>query len=323
MADTLQWDSGVTFLPAQRAIDSRRIEHVFSVDVEEYFQVSAFEPFVDRALWPRIPSRVGRSVDELLSLLAAHGATGTFFILGCVAERHPALVREIAGAGHEIASHGWSHRRVSSLTADAFSDELRRSKALLEDIAGREVIGFRAPSFSIGLRDGWAFDALVDAGYRYDSSIFPVRRPGYGDRSAPPTPFRIERERGALLELPLATLGVLGMRLPAAGGGYLRHFPLGLIRAAIAAAEASGESAMVYVHPWEIDVAQPRMRVSPLTRLRHYGGLHRTMPRLERLLTEFRFTSAARRYDDTLRGQSPGVLIGRDAAAAPAVAARR
>jgi polysaccharide deacetylase family protein (PEP-CTERM system associated) len=306
MADTLQWDVTVKSHAPGPGVAPGRIEHIFSVDVEEYFQVSAFDPFVDRAAWGSMPSRVEESVDGLLALLARHGATATFFTLGCVAERHRGLVERIAAAGHEIASHGWSHRRASALTPKEFAAELTRSKALLEDVSGQEVVGFRAPSFSLRTRDDWAFDAMLEAGYRYDSSVFPIRRPGYGDPSAPTSPFRVKRPCGDVIELPPATLESLGWRIPAAGGGYLRHFPLALLREAVRRIESRGESAMLYVHPWEIDPAQPRLAAPALTRLRHYGGLHRTLPRLERLLTEFRFTSAARRYDAALRGEGRG-----------------
>lgn len=301
MAGTLQWDAAVNPQPLRAGRDASRVEHVFSVDVEEYFQVSAFDRYVDRGDWTSIPSRVEGAVDQLLELLARHGATATFFTLGCVAERQPRLVRHIAGAGHEIASHGWSHRRVSALSPSQFRDELSRSKSLLEDITGQQVVGFRAPSFSIGPGESWAFDALIEEGYRYDSSVFPVRRPGYGDRKARTTPFIVRRGGGELLELPLATLQLFGMRIPAAGGGYLRHFPFAVVRGAVRAHSARGDSAMLYVHPWEIDDAQPRLSVPALTRIRHYGGLHRTLPRLERLLAEFSFTSAARRHERTLR----------------------
>lgn len=316
MAGTLQWDAAVNPQPLHARGDASPVEHIFSVDVEEYFQVSAFDRFVDRRDWPKMPSRVEGAIDLLLELLDRHGATGTFFTLGCVAERHPRLVRQIAAAGHEVASHGWSHRRVSALSPAQFRDELSRSKSVLEHITGQQVVGFRAPSFSIGAGEAWAFDALIEEGYRYDSSVFPVRRPGYGDRTARTTPSIVRREGGELLELPLATLELLGMRIPAAGGGYLRHFPFAVVRGAVRAHTARGDSAMLYVHPWEIDDEQPRLPVPALTRIRHYGGLRRTLPRLERLLAEFSFTSAARRYERTLRTLRPAVPAGRPHGAA-------
>jgi polysaccharide deacetylase family protein (PEP-CTERM system associated) len=294
MASTLQCAGAVISSPASRAPTESRVEHVFSVDVEEYFQVSAFDGVLDRSAWQGMPSRVEPAVDVLLELLGRHDALGTFFTLGWVADRHPALVRRIADAGHEVASHGWSHRRVSTITPAEFRDEVRRSKARIEEITGREVIGFRAPSFSIGPEQAWAFDVLIEEGYRYDSSVFPIRRPGYGDPDAPTAPYVITRPAGTILELPLATLDVLGVRLPAAGGGYLRHFPFGVIRAAFRANELRGSGAVFYVHPWELDIDQPRLAVSALTHFRHYAGLRRTRPRLQFLLREFRFTSVAR-----------------------------
>lgn len=266
--------------------------HVFTVDVEEYFQVGAFENVIERSTWNAMPTRLAESISLLLDLLARLDVRGTFFTLGWIAQRHPGIVRRIAAAGHEIASHGWSHRRVTSLSASDFRDEVRRSKALLEDLAGEAVVGFRAPNFSIGPRNEWAFDVLIEEGYSYDSSIFPIRRPGYGDPDAPTTPYLIQRTGGSLIELPLATAIIGGARLPAAGGAYLRHLPYSLIRRAFLQHEKRGEPGVFYVHPWELDPSQPRLCVPRLARMRHYGGLHRTAPRIERLLKEFRFTSA-------------------------------
>ncbi len=268
--------------------------HLFSVDVEEHFQVSAFDRTLSREEWGRQPSRVEHNTDVLLELLGRHDAHATFFTLGWVAERQPALLRRIVAAGHELASHGWWHRRLTTLTPDEFREEARRSKAVLESLGGREVTGFRAPSFSIVPGGEWAFDVLLEEGYRYDSSLFPIRRPDYGYPDAPPVPHRIQRPSGTLLEIPLATLEVLGLRLPAAGGGYLRQLPLGLVQRSFRGMGARGVPGMFYIHPWEVDPEQPRLPVGLLTRLRHYGGLERTLPRLERLLSEFRFTSVER-----------------------------
>jgi polysaccharide deacetylase family protein (PEP-CTERM system associated) len=270
--------------------------HFFTVDVEEHFQVSAFDNIVDRADWDRLPSRVEANVDVLLELLERHGSVGTFFTLGWIADRKPALVRRIAAAGHEIASHSWWHRRVSTLTPAEFREEVRRSKLTLEDVAGQAVVGFRAPSFSIVPGIEWAFDVLLEEGYRYDSSLFPIRRPDYGYPSAATVPHQLERPAGTLLELPMATTVLAGLRIPAAGGGYLRQLPYWLIARAFREHAAAGLPAMFYIHPWEIDPDQPRLAVPPVTRWRHYGGLARTLPRLERLLREFRFTSVARHF---------------------------
>jgi len=273
---------------------------LFSVDVEDYFQVVAFESIVDRARWDAYPSRVVDNTTRLLHLLAERGAKGTFFTLGWVARKHPALVRRIAEAGHEVASHGDWHRRVSTLDASGFRAELRDSRAALEDASGQPCLGYRAPSFSIVPGVEWAFDVLLEEGFRYDSSLFPIRRPDYGYPGAPDGPCLIERPAGTLLEIPLATTRFLGARLPAAGGGYLRQLPFALCRRAFAQAAAGGVSAMFYTHPWEYDTAQPRLPCGPMTALRHYRNLHLTWPRMTALLEEFRFTSVAERFADRL-----------------------
>ncbi|HEU4763795.1 MAG TPA: XrtA system polysaccharide deacetylase [Gemmatimonadales bacterium] len=267
--------------------------HHFTVDVEEYFQVAALAGVVRRSDWGRIGSRVRPSVDRLLDLLARHDVRGTFFVLGWIAERHPDLVRAIADAGHEVASHGWDHRRVTSLSPLQFRESVRRSKRALEDLTGRAVAGFRAPSFSIVPGREWALDVLVDEGYRYDSSLFPVWRPGgiYGYPNGRRDPHWVSRRGGHLAELPPATLSILGRMVPAAGGGYFRLLPYALTRAAFRSCERRGVPGTFYIHPWELDPGQPRLPVSWATRVRHYGGLRRTEGRLERLLGEFRFTT--------------------------------
>ena len=272
------------------------VEHIFTVDVEDYFQVNAFEGSVSRDDWDGFPSRVERSTDVLLDLLDRKAMVGTFFTLGWVAKKAPDLVRRIAAAGHEIASHGWWHRKVTDLTPDQFREEVRSSRAILEDLSGQRVSGFRAPSFSIGPGREWALDVLLEEGYRYDSSLFPIRRPGYGYPGAHPDPHLIKRSSGTLLELPPATTVLGGVRVPAGGGGYFRQLPYGLFHRAFQRFQDRGVSAMFYIHPWEVDVDQPRIAVPTIARLRHYNGLHRTLPRLERILGEFRFTSVARRF---------------------------
>jgi polysaccharide deacetylase family protein (PEP-CTERM system associated) len=271
--------------------------HYFSVDVEEYFQVSAFEGSVPRSAWETLPSRVEGSVYGILDLLARHRARGTFFTLGWVAERHPKMIKRIADAGHEVASHGWDHVRVTHQTPEEFRVSVRRTKDCLEQLAGASVLGFRAPSFSIVPGREWALDILREEGYRYDSSLFPIRRPGgYGYASAGREPFVLERAAGPLVELPPATLRLLGVNLPAGGGAYFRIFPYALVRAAFAAFDRRGVPGTFYMHPWEIDPDQPRQRAPLSSRLRHYTGLSRTLPRLERLLSEFRFTAIADRF---------------------------
>ena len=264
--------------------------HCFTVDVEEHYQVSAFEGVISRADWPRQESRVERNVDRLLAMLDRHRTIGTFFVLGCVADRHPELVRRIASAGHEIASHGQDHRRVTHQTPDEFRESVRRSKAVLEEISGAPVLGFRAPSFSIVPGKEWAFDILLEEGYRYDSSIFPIRRSAaYGYPAAPRDPYTIEREAGSLLEFPLTTLRRAGWNVPASGGAYFRIFPYALMRAALLDCASRGTPGVFYVHPWEIDPRQPRIPAPVTSRLRHYWGLDRTLGRMDRMLTEFRF----------------------------------
>lgn len=267
--------------------------HHFSVDVEEYFQVAALEAVVPRERWSSYESRVARSVDLLLELLAHHDARGTFFVLGWVAERDPDLVRRIAAAGHEIASHGWDHRRVREQEPSAFRDSVRRTREFLEDVTGSAILGFRAPSFSIVRGCEWALDVLIEEGYRYDSSLYPIRRPGYGYANGARDPYWIDRPAGRLAEAPPATVSLWGMRIPAGGGGYFRLLPYAFVRSAFREAERRGAPATFYIHPWELDSEQPRLEVSLPTRIRHYGGLAGTRSRLEALLSEFRFAPIA------------------------------
>ena len=267
--------------------------HHFTVDVEEYFQVSAFEPHLPRERWDGIESRVAASVGVLLDLLARHAARATFFVLGWVAERRPEVVKSIARAGHEVASHGWDHRRATQQTPEEFRDSVRRTKAALEALTGAPVLGFRAPSFSIVTGREWALDILVEEGYRYDSSLFPITRPGYGYPGGGRDPHWLERPAGRLFEVPPTTLRRAGLNLPAAGGAYFRLLPPLLVRAALRDAERRGQPGTFYLHPWEIDPDQPRFDVPLLTRVRHYGNLAGTWRRLERLVAEFRFVSIA------------------------------
>jgi polysaccharide deacetylase family protein (PEP-CTERM system associated) len=272
---------------------SRYATHFFTVDVEEYFQVKALESAVRRDDWKSHPRRLEQSIELLLEALERHNTRGTFFILGWVAEHQPGVVRSIAAAGHEIASHGFWHERVTALNRDTFRDDVRASKHALEDLISSEVVGYRAPSFSIIPGFEWAFDVLLEEGFKYDSSLFPIRRRGYGYPNAKRTPHVITRPGGRLAEFPLATTNILGYPVPAAGGGYLRQFPLGVIRRAFREATRRGECATFYIHPWEIDPDQPRLAVSAFNRVRHYRGLADALERIERLLSEFRFSDIA------------------------------
>ena len=276
--------------------EQRDDRHVFTVDVEEYFHVHAFDGAVERDQWETLPSRVGTAVRSLLDLLDAANAEATFFVLGWVAEREPALVREISDRGHEVASHGSSHRRIEELGPDAFRREARRSKQLLEDITGRPVLGFRAPSFSVVPGTEWALEILAEEGYGYDSSIYPIRRPGYGYPGAGRDPHLVRTDSEPLLELPLATLRFAGMTLPAGGGAYFRFCPYALFRRALGQSADAGRPGVFYIHSWEIDPGQPRLPVSWVTRLRHYRNLANTGERLTDLMSDFTFTSVRSRF---------------------------
>jgi polysaccharide deacetylase family protein (PEP-CTERM system associated) len=281
------------------------VRHHFTVDVEEYFQVSAFDGHVPRRDWEGLESRVSPAVHRLLNLLALHEAKGTFFVLGWIARRHPDLVRAIAAEGHEVASHGWEHIRVTHQTPALFRACVGRSKSVLEEITGRPVTGYRAPSFSIVRGREWALDILLEEGYRYDSSLFPVLRRGYGYANGRRDPHLIGRARGTIAEVPPTTLRVMGINLPAAGGAYLRLFPYSLVRRGLLQAENRGVPGTVYIHPWEVDPDQPRIAAPWPARLRHYSGLTKTMPRLKRLLEEFEFQPIECTVDELARQESP------------------
>jgi polysaccharide deacetylase family protein (PEP-CTERM system associated) len=264
------------------------LTNALTVDVEDYFQVSALAPHFDRSSWDAQPCRVERNVQRLLALFHENGARATFFTLGWVAERYPQLVRDIVAAGHELASHGYGHQRASDQTRAAFGDDVRSAKALLEDLGGQPIRGYRAPSFSIGLGNLWAFDVLLEAGYRYSSSVYPVQHDHYGMPDAPRFPYE---SRPGLLEIPITTTRLLGRNLPAGGGGYFRLAPYEISRWALRRVnQLDQRPAIFYFHPWEIDPGQPRVHEASLkTRFRHYVNLHKTEPRLEQLLRDFRW----------------------------------
>lgn len=265
--------------------------NALTFDVEDYFQVSALADAVDRASWDAMPRRVERNTDVLLEALASSNTRATFFFLGWVAEREPQLVRRVAAAGHEVACHGYSHRLVYEQTPAEFREETLRSKALLEDLAQVPVLGYRAASYSITRRSLWALDALIEAGFAYDSSIFPVHHDRYGISDAPRAPHLIERDGGQLVEFPLSTAQLPGMRLPVAGGGYFRIFPYAVTQWALRRVNAEGLPFIFYLHPWEVDPGQPRVKTGLLSRFRHYTNLDRCEARLRRLLGEFRFVT--------------------------------
>jgi polysaccharide deacetylase family protein (PEP-CTERM system associated) len=264
--------------------------NALSVDVEDYFQVSAFEGQVARSDWHKFESRVCRNTERLLSIFDSAGVTATFFVLGWVAERFPSLVRQIAAGGHEVASHGHEHRLVYEQTRPAFRDDLRRARTALETAAGKRVLGYRAPSYSITRASMWALDVLVEEGYQYDTSIYPIKHDRYGIPDWPRHLQRVSRPAGSIWEFPCATVRWAGVNFPIGGGGYFRLLPYEWTRQGFSRVNsAEGQPAVFYLHPWEIDPDQPRLEGSVLSRFRHYRNLARTEERLERLLSEFRF----------------------------------
>ena len=257
-----------------------------SVDIEDWFQVGAFEHTIRREDWPTLECRVEANTDAVLALFDEAGAHGTFFTLGWVAERYPALIRRIADAGHEVASHGYDHARVFGMTADAFRADLAKSRAILEDLSGQRVTGYRAPSFSIDTRTPWAHEILAEAGYAYSSSVAPVRHDHYGWRESPRHPWHPFVDHD-LIEWPVTTLPVAGRNL-AAGGGFFRMLPYAVTHRAVAGMNGEGFPAVLYFHPWEIDPGQPRVADAPLrSRIRHYTGLSGMADKLRRLLGDF------------------------------------
>ena len=264
------------------------ITNALTIDVEDYFQVSAMAPYIPRGEWDSRECRVERNVDLLLAMLARHGVQATFFTLGWVAERYPQLVRRIVDQGHELASHGYGHQRASDLDHAAFREDIVRAKRLLEDIGGVAVQGYRAPSFSIGSGNLWAFDSLQEAGYRYSSSIYPIQHDHYGMPDAPRFAHPVA---DGLIEVPVTTLRLRGRNLPSSGGGYFRLLPYALSRWMIGRVnQVDRQSAIFYCHPWEFDPGQPRVPGIDLkTRFRHYVNIGRMEQRLDKLLGDFRW----------------------------------
>lgn len=267
--------------------------NAFTVDVEDYFHVAALSSAITRESWPTHESRVERNTERLLALLAERGVRGTFFVLGWVAERSPGLVRRIAASGHEIACHGFSHQLIYQQAREEFREETVRAKRLLEDLIGEAVLGYRAASFSVTRDSLWALDTLIDAGFLYDSSIFPIRHDRYGLPGAAPEPNRLSAPSGrTLVEFPMSAARFLGVQVPVSGGGYFRILPFWVTKSGLKQInERRGLPFTFYLHPWELDPGQPRFKVSALSRFRHYTNLARCEDRLQRLLGEFEFTS--------------------------------
>jgi polysaccharide deacetylase family protein (PEP-CTERM system associated) len=271
-------------------VDVQKV-NAFSIDVEDYFQVAALAPAVARGTWTQRESRVEQNTDKLLRLLDERGIHATFFVLGWIAQHHSGLVRRIANAGHEIASHGFSHELIYTQSPGEFRDETRRSKELLEDLTGGAVVGYRAASFSITRRSLWALDILLDLGFQYDSSIFPIHHDRYGIPGASPAPGPVTAPSGrTLVEFPMAAASFGGAKIPVSGGGYFRLLPYWVTRAGLRQVnERHGRPFVFYLHPWELDPGQPRIKVGWLPRVRHYTNLKHCEERLKRLLSDFAF----------------------------------
>ena len=264
------------------------VTNALTIDVEDYFQVSAFAPYIRRSEWDARECRVERNVGRILELLSQQDIKATFFTLGWLADRYPQLVRAIVAGGHELASHGYGHERASDLSRDAFTQDVTRAKKLLEDLGGQPVLGYRAPSFSIGTANLWAFDVLAAAGHEYSSSVYPIKHDHYGMPDSPRFAYRLAN---GMLEVPVTTLRVMNRNLPSSGGGYFRLLPYAVSRWMLRKVNREDrESAVFYFHPWEIDPGQPRIAgIDAKTRFRHYVNIGRTEGRLQSLLQDFRW----------------------------------
>ena len=264
--------------------------NALTFDVEEYFHAEAFAGVIRREEWPSLESRVARATERLLEVLSEAKRSATFFVLGWVAERHPGLIRAIRAQGHEVACHGYGHQMITRLSRPQFAEDIRRAKGTIEDAAGAEVIGYRAPTFSVVRETLWSLESLAEAGFRYDSSIFPIVHDRYGIPDAMRFPHLLAAGSGRVIaEFPLSTVGWGRWRFPVAGGGYLRLLPYAVTRWAVNRLNREGQAAIVYLHPWEIDPGQPRLPAGPVTRFRHSVNTHTTEGKLRRLLRDFDF----------------------------------
>lgn len=283
----------------------RRRVNAMTVDVEDYFQVQAFAGVIDRASWDVIPCRVEANMDRILHQFDRAGVSATFFTLGWVADRYPALVRRIVSAGHELASHGYGHARADGQTPDEFREDVRRARGVLQDLGGVAVVGYRAPTFSIGPRNLWAFDVLAEEGHAYSSSVYPVRHDLYGAPDAPRFPHR--PMGGSLVEIPMTAVRLGGRNLPCAGGGYFRLMPYPLFRTLLRRFNrVDAAPGVFYFHPWEIDPGQPRVPAAPrLSRFRHRVNLSAMQGRLDRLLRDFAWDRMDRVFADALPASVP------------------
>ncbi len=278
------------------------MKNALSVDVEEYFQVSAFGSLIRQSDWPSHESRIEGPLHRLLDLFDRFETRATFFVVGWTAEQHPELIREIHRRGHEVASHSFAHQLIYNMTPEAFRDDLTRCKKILEDLTGEGILGFRAPTYSITAASFWALDILIEEGFRYDSSIFPIHHDRYGVPASPRHPHLIKREKGEILEFPLSTVRLFGTNVPIAGGGYMRLFPYRFMRWGLQRINREeGKPAIVYFHPWEIDSEQPKQSVGLLTRFRHYYNLRRMHEKIRRLLADFSFGPVREVLEDAIK----------------------
>jgi len=284
--------------------------HAMTVDVEDYYHVSAFESVISPNNWDKWPSRVVHNTERLLTLFDQANVKATFFVLGWVAERNPELIKAIHAQGHEIASHGYSHQLIYKQSPEVFREETAKSKAILENLVQQPVTGYRAASYSITAKSLWALDILVELGFTWDSSIFPVHHDRYGITASPRSPYNIiTNDGGAITEFPLTTARLFGQTIPAAGGGYFRQYPYALSRWLFSkAANSSGESQIFYLHPWEIDPGQPKIPgASWFSRFRHYTNLGRCEARLEQLLQDFTFSTVSQCLSASTQSTTIGI----------------
>ena len=283
--------------PSRVLDDPAKIVNAMSVDVEDYFQVQAFANVVSPAQWDSFDCRVEPNIERILMQFEAHGVHGTFFTLGWIAKRYPSMVRRIVAGGHELASHGFGHQPIYSLTPGGFRADVRRARELLEDIGGVAVTGYRAPTFSMGPRTPWAHALLEEAGYRYSSSIYPILHDLYGDPSGPRFAYRVVES--AMWEIPMTTVRIGSRNLPCAGGGYFRLLPYRLFRTGVRHLNrGERKPAVFYFHPWEVDPAQPRMAgASALARFRHDVNLGAMSGRLDQLLHDFQWDRMDRVFE--------------------------
>ncbi|UZE97965.1 XrtA system polysaccharide deacetylase [Alkalimarinus alittae] len=269
-----------------------KIKNALTIDVEDYFHVAALAKSIPTSKWDSLECRVEKNTDKLLELFASKNVNATFFTLGWVAERYPQIVKKIAAAGHEVASHGYSHQLIYNQSQEVFKEETHKSKVILEDIIQQDVIGYRAASYSITNQSKWALDILCELGFKYDSSIFPVKHDLYGIPGSPRWPYKLETDqKNTIVEFPISTFNIANYKLPIAGGGYFRLFPYWFTKLGLGSINRENEPFVFYLHPWEVDPEQPKVQASWFSMFRHYNNLDKCYARLEQLLNDFSFTT--------------------------------